>query len=251
MDGLRWILLLIGAVLLLAVYLLGQKKRPRLPPDTVEPSTDIDPQAERPPALSANALDDALPVESVREQVRELSHTVRDEARERAQEQGREKPDARKPGAKRAAQQTPEHFLVVVHVAAHRGQLFDGQDLLAALEQAGLVFGEMDIFHRMVKSQGRSRTLFSVANMIEPGTLKPQELIGAQTPGISLFLQLPTAKDNLTAYNDMLACVHSLVSALDGEVLDETRSAFTQQAVEHLRDQIQEFTLKTQWQPLQ
>ncbi len=245
MEGLRWILLGIGAVLLLLVYIAGRERNPARS-DLFDEDEDTPP----PEALdlhSAPEPDDAPP-DTLREELRELSGELREEARERRQEQVRAE-RAQRPQTPAPRKPAEEAMVVVLHVAAHPQQRFAGQDIARALQAAKLQLGAMNIYHRSVEVGGRARDLFGVANMVEPGTLREEDLQDTQTPGLTLILQLPAAIDNLQAFDALLDCARDLSGTLDGEVLDETRSNLTPQAEGHLRERIRDFALKSEWQP--
>ena len=54
-------------------------------------------------------------------------------------------------------------------MVARAGQTLSGPDLVVAAEKAGLVYGHMNIFHRMVDKHPELGPIFSVANMVKPG----------------------------------------------------------------------------------
>lgn len=252
MEGLRWILLGIGAVLLLLVYIAGRERR-----SARSDLFDEEEDTPSPEALDLHSVPepDDTPPESLREELRELSGELREEARERRQDQVRAEraqrpkaPAVRKPVGGPAPRKPAESEMVVIlHVAAHAPHRFTGQDITRALQAADLRLGAMDIYHRSIEVGGRRRDLVGVANMIEPGTLREEDLQDTQTPGLTLILQLPAAIDNLQAFDILLDCARRLAATLDAEVLDETRSTLTQQAAEHLRERIRDFTLKSEW----
>ena len=45
-----------------------------------------------------------------------------------------------------------------------------GQDIVVAAEKAGLTFGHMNVFHRLVDGHPERGPIFSVANIIKPGS---------------------------------------------------------------------------------
>jgi cell division protein ZipA len=61
---------------------------------------------------------------------------------------------------------------------------FTGVSLGAALRRAGLELGEMSIYHyRDAVSRRPAEPLFSVANMVAPGTLTDDDIADMMTPG--------------------------------------------------------------------
>ncbi len=129
--------------------------------------------------------------------------------------------------------------LIVLHVLAAAGEAFAGADLVAALRNEGLRFGEMNIFHCLDEASGSQ--LYSVANAVEPGTFDLADLPALQSPGLTFFLQLPAEVDGIDALERMLGAAQSIASALDGDLKDENMSALTGQTAEHLRQRVRDF----------
>lgn len=153
------------------------------------------------------------------------------------------------PQVKEEAQPEPESRpapdeVLVIHVMARRGELFVGPPLLDAMLAQGLRFGDMDIFHRHESIDGRGKILFSVANMVMPGTFDLEAMDEFESPGISMFLSLPIASDSLEAYNLMAESAQNIAQLLGGELKDENRSVMTRQTIEHGRQRVLEYERK-------
>ena len=54
------------------------------------------------------------------------------------------------------------------------------------------------------------------------------------------FVTLPGPADMLKAFDYMYETAKTVARNLDGDILDETRSAVTQQSLEHMRQKIRE-----------
>lgn len=134
--------------------------------------------------------------------------------------------------------------IVVINVMSRDGYTFSGDDLLQVLINAGLKFGEMNIFHKRLGNDSKSLLVFSVANILNPGTFDLNNLDSFSTLGISLFLALPTAINNMDAFEQMLAVAQQVGSTLDGELKDDHRNVMTTQTIEHYRQRISDFELR-------
>lgn len=134
--------------------------------------------------------------------------------------------------------------VVVVNIMAKSNEQFGGEMLLNALMQSHLKFGEMDIFHRFEDENGSGEKLFSLANMIMPGTFNLAEMKSFNTPGVTLFMALPVAIESLDAFNMMITSAKNIASFLGGELKDENRSVMTAQTIEHAKQKVIEFERK-------
>jgi cell division protein ZipA len=83
--------------------------------------------------------------------------------------------------------------------------------------------------------------VFSVVNMVKPGWFDPQAMHEFETPGISLFLQLPGPLAAIVAFDILVAEANALAEALGGSLQDASHSTLTQQTVQHLREEVQVF----------
>ena len=136
--------------------------------------------------------------------------------------------------------------VIVFNLMAKSGYVFDGEMLLAVLVEEGMKLGEMDIFHRHLDDDGDAPVLFSLANMVVPGTFNLSKMAEFVTPGVSMFLSLPIAADSIAAYENFVVTASNLAAKLDGDLKDENRSVLTKQAIEHARQRVMEYERKRQ-----
>ncbi|WP_017461012.1 cell division protein ZipA [Dyella ginsengisoli] len=134
--------------------------------------------------------------------------------------------------------QMPVDRIVTLFVVAREGELFHGPDLVVAAEKAGLEFGDMGIYHRLVDGKRELGPIFSVANMLKPGNFDLGRLESLRTPGLSFFMTLPAPIPALDAWDAMLPTAQRIAELLDGHVLDEERNALGRQRIAHIRDEL-------------
>ena len=128
----------------------------------------------------------------------------------------------------------------VLNVTARNELGFAGKDIMHILLACDLRFGDMDFFHRHEQSAGRGPIQFSVCNMMKPGVFDIDNMESLHTRGLMFFVTLPGPEDMLKAFDYMYETAKTVAKNLDGDVLDETRSAVTRQSLEHMRQQIRE-----------
>jgi len=143
-----------------------------------------------------------------------------------------------------AADEFEQSEVLVLNVTAKNGRVFAGDDLLHVLITSGLKFGEMNIFHKRLSKEHQGTVIFSVANMLNPGTFDLNNMDEFTTLGISFFLALPTAINNLDAFEQMLGVAQDIRDTLDGDLKDDHRNGMTAQTIEHYRQRVRDFELR-------
>lgn len=141
------------------------------------------------------------------------------------------------------AQAVEPEEVIVINVMARKDEYFSGKDLLPIILQQGMQLGKMSIFHKHADGDGNSPVMFSMANMVKPGTFDISQMDEFTTPGVSFFLQLPNSLGNMKCFEQMLKAANHIRETLHGELKDEHRSVITRQTIEHCRQRIQDFEL--------
>lgn len=259
-DTLRLILLGLGVVLILGIYLWerrrssksGARSRPRAQETPPEPS--LEPGAAGQDARTAAQLtaeEEFADLPPLHVEHPDLKPTEKkDKPRKGPFGWGKRSEEPPAPRAAPEAPQTTEehyrqvgsgvpHLILMINVAAKQGR-FPGVAIAAAAARVSLEQGAMNIYHRYEQPGVPRRVLFSMANMLEPGTFPFDDLRDFSTPGLSLFAQLPGPRDGQHIYDTMLSVARSLADALGGELRDETHSVLSRQTIEHVRTQIAE-----------
>jgi cell division protein ZipA len=227
-NELRIVIAVIGAIVFALIYFFGQPKRPRQGRRTpwardgegerIEPTF-----GEAPPAGAADDIDPAA--------LHDIGASVtapRDDGTDAAA----------KPRAPGARPPQPIERIVTLFVAARAGESIHGPDLVVAAEKAGLAFGDMGIFHRLLAGKPEAGPVFSMANMVKPGSFDMRHIDELRTPGVSFFMTLPGPVPALDAWEAMLPTAQRLAELLDATVLDEERNALGRQRIAHIRDEL-------------
>ena len=279
MEELRWLLLILGLLVIVLVYGYGR----------VQEWRDEGPPWRRRRAKSEPFADDALSNEDIEDTLSELDTLIsehqeevraphRPESISSAADQGGSRPawvndeagvpeqtasrrperregrlagllgsraKGPEPAVEREAQGKPkspgeEKIVVINLVAPAEGDRFAGPDLVQALEAAGMHYGEHQIFHRLPDAHSPD-ALFSAANILEPGWFDLERIAGFDTPGVAFFMRLPGPYDGLATFEQMLATARAVTKRLGGHLLDGRRCDLTQQAIEHIRADLIEY----------
>ncbi|MFT5394070.1 MAG: cell division protein ZipA, partial [Gammaproteobacteria bacterium] len=134
-----------------------------------------------------------------------------------------------------------EQLLIALTLLAPPNAPYRGEVLRGAFARNHLEHGSMGLFHRHVApGDDGGLAVFSVANLVEPGSFSVSQMDAIVTPGICVFMQLPGPVDGIQGFQMMLALADSLRDELGGELRDENRSTLTGQGTARMREQVVE-----------
>ncbi len=139
-----------------------------------------------------------------------------------------------------SAEAVEPQVVIAINVVA-KDAPFKGPDLLHILLACDLRFGDMNIFHRHEQANGKGAVQFSMADSVEPGYFDLDSIDDFTTPGVCFFMSAPGPSEAIKAFEYMVETAQCLVTNLGGEMLDESRSAMTNQTLEHCRQQLLDF----------
>jgi len=200
MDGLRWLLLFFGVLVIAGVYFYSRRERDK-------PASD-DPEEPR------------------------VAPTIGNEA---SAADGDPVVDAEEPPASEDSE-VPQK-IVTLRLIARDGGAFRGDELILSMRGIGLRHGKFGIFHRY-DGNDESRTVFSAASLVEPGSFDLANIKEQEIPGISLFLILPGPVEGVEAFDSMMEAARALAQSLDAELLDESGSTLSIQRERYMREEI-------------
>lgn len=245
MDELRWVLLVIGGAAIAGVYGFTRwqehRRKPRYDRSDAFGDDDVDIEQALRDMDHVVAERDPLEVQSEEFDVIRIT---------RSQETGA--PDPIVPEASPIDDKVADGLLsdepiglddkvIVLNVAATDGRFFDGKTLTDALKAVDMSFGEHEIYHRILETSKGQVALFSAADILQPGTFAAERLEQIESPGLVMFLQLPGPYDGLAAFEQMLESARQIAEILDAKLLDERRCSLTNQAIEHIREELREY----------
>jgi cell division protein ZipA len=211
MDGLRWLLLVFGLIVIAGVYLYTRYQRKRI---ADSPQQDL--FADRvEPKLTHSRIEPVLADDAAADTARGDEPVGAPEARS-------------------------EQKIVTVRIVAREGGSFAGDELVLSLRGIGLRHGKFGIFHRLEGNDGES-ILFSAASLVEPGSFDLANIKEQELPGISLFMVLPGPVEGAEAFDSMMAAARALAKSLDADLLDESGSTLSIQRERYLREEIIQF----------
>lgn len=128
-------------------------------------------------------------------------------------------------------------LIITLYIRAASESKFSGPTIVRAMNNAGLRFGAMDIYHYFNSTDDLSpeSPLFSVANMLEPGYFELKSIESFSTPGLALFLQLPSVIDGTPAFESFLSRARSIAKILPGDLYSDQEELLDDNRIDKLR----------------
>lgn len=205
MDKLRWILLVIGLLVIAGIYLYNMFKQKNIP--YLRNIRGVKRHLAKKSAAHSNTMPEIKGVispkvlASMDKMEPSLSSSVFNE--KKAEQTSRATVDEN--------QQIISFFIKPIN-----NRVFLGSDILVAAKCAGLQFGDMDIFHYMTDESNQA--IFSMADMYEPGFFDLDTIQSYVGKGLSVFMQVPTPIDDLLAFELMQNSSSKCAKMLQGDV---------------------------------
>jgi cell division protein ZipA len=207
MWELRWILVGLGALLVVGVYLWGRglvrygkrlerRRRERSEPPFAPAREELEPASAQEPAAGEDSSAQPPPSRVV-----------------------------------------PERVVAIRFIP--RSQELDSERAVLALREAGLEHGRYGIFHQ-VADDSRGDASFSVASLTEPGSFDLDSLTET-IAGMSFFMVLPGPGDPVARFDTMVSTARAMAVELDAELYDDRGSSWSIQRERYVREEIIEY----------
>ena len=262
MDNFRWILLAVGIFIIVVIYLISRKNKREFYQDDDALSEDL-------PEINARNWDDmdegVGEVRIIARSNDDFLNIDNDSAQPFSGNRDEELPDALmavdykaavgtepkpepraepelepepepepvpEPEPEKAPEDEPSETVLVFNVLARDGSSLSGSSINSVAHANDMVFGEMDIYHRM---DDNNRSVFSMVNMVKPGSFDPSTIDELKTPGITLFMQLPGPSNAADAFADMLHTAQGMSEMLEARLCDRSRQPLTETVIDEYR----------------
>lgn len=131
--------------------------------------------------------------------------------------------------------------IIAINLRARSGERFNGKILLSMFYRFNLIFGKMEVFHRLIKIGVKEEHVFSIINGEEPGTLKPEDLEVSNTHRIIFYITLHDSYNPLKCFDEMLEVAKKFAVSIDGKLYDDHGSVLSEQNINYHRDIIKDF----------
>lgn len=258
MPELRWILLIVGVLFLVALAVWESRRQKRLPPQVDEPTQhrfreptlglpEIRPResAQELPVLEIDDSMIGLRVDGVRIEedmvaIDEPAATLADrqaptlQPDHAAMQSPVPEPDAVVADAEPVVEWPPEEQrrLVAVRVAARPGEKLQGRAVRLALGAEGFVHSKFAIFH---KPGPDARVVVSAASLNKPGSFDLDTMDLQRYGGLGLFTVLPGHLPDERMLDELLEAARNLSERLEGVLQDERGAPLDAERIAALR----------------
>ena len=251
MESLRWILIAVGIVFIVAIYMLGKHRRQRdlFSSDEFVSEMDNDSDADLDmglPEFSARNLDDvdegvgAVRVVSGGDPYDKTegasSLNASDDSFDDAHDNKEDLAETNKASTAQKTNNKPND-IIVIYILPKGDALLEGSQINSTAQALGLNFGEMNIFH--YANDGRN--VFSLANMLEPGSFNSETIHALKTTGLTLFMQIK-GDDPMDDLSEMLQRGYQIAGLLEARLCNHKRESLTEQDAENYRAQVRDVT---------
>jgi len=260
MDNFRWILLAVGIFIIVVIYLISRKNKREFYQDDDALSEDLPEINTRTwddmdegvgeVRIIARSNDDSLNIENDSAQPfsgnrdEELPDALmavdykaavgtEPKPEPRAEPELEPEPEPEPvPEPEKAPEDEPSETVLVFNILARDGSSLSGSSINSVAHANDMVFGEMDIYHRM---DDNNRSVFSMVNMVKPGSFDPSTIDELKTPGITLFMQLPGPSNAADAFGDLLHTAQGMSEMLEARLCDRSRQPLTETVIDEYR----------------
>ena len=207
---------IVGIIFIIALYLLSRISQSKLPNKDVSLLPDIKDENGDP---FTSILDDIPARDGIKSTTVKSSAVVKSAFQNTA-------------GSKTIDIQ-PIEQQIVLFISAQDEQGLDGNLVEKSLIKHGLQLGDNDIYHYFDEALD-SKSLFRIANGVDPWTLTKKDLINKKLAGLSVVMLPNNNIHGKTAVSILLEIVESLTKDINGILKNEQQQLLTQQDKEIL-----------------
>lgn len=236
----RWVLIIAGIAIIAGIYLFGirdKKRKPRASRKRVHAE-----RVRQEPALDSTGNSEDEDGDGIDSRQTELAIDDTQETMFRVDPRFDDGVNPVEKDKPRAPVGPPPEKIVTLFLQARDNHIITGVELLDASLKSGLIFGSHDIFHRIHEED--VDPVFSMANLIKPGTFDKTAWNTMEIKGVTMFMALPGPRNALDAWDSMLATSRRLAELLRADLLDDSHSVFTRQRSMQIKEELREYERK-------
>ncbi len=131
--------------------------------------------------------------------------------------------------------------VVAFAVMSQVGRTLSGEAILDLFSELGLTFVEGAGFYLKAVAGDIENPLFTVANMVSPGTFEPTTFVAETTPGVLLFTRLENNSAAWERFTAIAETAETLTERLDGVLCDEQHKAISPSKMVEIQNEVATF----------
>jgi len=140
--------------------------------------------------------------------------------------------------AKVAPKQSSPYVLkggvIVLHLKPKGKKTFWGDDVARVFADYNINYGDMDVYH-LDRNEER---LFTIINIVEPGTFDPEKISGQNFKGLTVLIQLNDYLAEEAVFMGLLRILGEVAEVLNATIFDNQHEPLTSQTVDHILNHI-------------
>ncbi len=126
----------------------------------------------------------------------------------------------------------------IINICGEADRRFRGPEVLRAVEGSGMRYGDMHVFHGPEGAVGEP--LYSLANMVKPGTFELDRIKDFTTPGLTMFMSVPRCANPGDVFGRMAYVAGKITRQLGGVMLDQKKQPLDDAALKQIRKQVED-----------
>ncbi|WP_299875891.1 cell division protein ZipA C-terminal FtsZ-binding domain-containing protein [uncultured Cocleimonas sp.] len=221
---------IVGIIFIIALYLLSRISQSKLPNKDVSLLPDIKDDDGKP---FTSILDDIPARDGIKPTKTAKTEVYYEKVKSAAADKSVLKKSVDSNSSTQSIDIQPIKQQIVLFISAHDESGLDGNLIEPALAKHGLQLGENDIYHYFDEELD-SKSLFKIANGVDPWTLTSQDLSNKKLAGLSVVMLPNTKIDGKMAVSILLKTVENLANDINGVLKNDQQQLLTQQDKEFL-----------------
>ena len=215
---------IVGIIFIIALYLLSRISQSKLPNKDVSLLPDI---KEDNGESFTSILDDIPARDGIKPTKTAKTEVYYEKVKSVTADKSTQNSVSKEESVASSAEIQPLKQQIVLFISAQDELGLDGNLIQPALTKHGLELGDNDIYH-FFNEDLDSKSLFKIANGVDPWTLTSQDLNNTKLAGLSIVM-LPNNKiDGKTAVSILLQTAENLASDINGVLKNDKQQLLTQ-----------------------
>jgi FtsZ-interacting cell division protein ZipA len=132
-------------------------------------------------------------------------------------------------------------MMIAFAVMSQVGRTLSGEAVLNLFSDLDLTFAEGAGFYLKADAGDMENPLFTVANMVTPGTFDPTIFVAETTPGLLLFTRLENDNTAWEKFSAIAETAEELAEQLDGVLCDEQNKAISASRMVEIQNEVAAF----------